>query len=154
MAHVRTQIRTALAAALVAANTDAGSRVFTSRLRKVEAADLPCLFLVTPEEPDTRRAFANASAPSKLERDVVVVIEAVVKHADGAETAVDDLLAQVEAALHANRSASTINGLIPKGLWPVSFEADEDQLEVRVYLGRQRYAGSYFTQSNAPTVAL
>lgn len=153
MSHIRTQIRDALAAALVAANTAASDRVFTSKLRPVTAADLPCLLVVSPEEPEIRRAFAGSAIPAKLERDLSIVIEAIVKHADGAESAADALLAQVESALHASRAAATLGGLIPKGLWPASFEAEEDQLEVRVYLGRQRYAGTYFMQSNAPTVA-
>lgn len=153
MPHVREQIRKAVAATLVAANTNAGARVFTTRLQQITAADLPCLLVVTPEEPEIRRAFAGSSVPAKLERDVTIVVEAIAKHGADAEDAVDDLCAQVEAALHATRAAATLGGLVPKGLWPASFEAEEDQLEVRVYLGRMRWAGTYFVNSNAPTAA-
>lgn len=154
MAHVRVQIREALKSALVAGVPIVSGRVFTSRLRRFTAADLPCLIVMTPEEPEARRAFANAPAPARLERDLTVGVEALAARTDGAEDQVDAILAQAESALHATRVAATLGGLIPRGLWPGFYTAGEDLLDIAVFSGRQAFTGTYYCMSNAPEAAL
>lgn len=151
MPHVRQQIRDAAITALLAANTGAATRVFKLAKRDMlTVADLPCLVVSTGDEADIVREFANQMPPSRLSRPVDVQIEALAKTDDDA----DDLFAEVETALHATRAAATLGGLVPRGLWLKSVAPDADLLETRVHVLRGTWAGTYHTQSNAPTVAL
>lgn len=155
MAHIREQVRKAAKQTLVNAATSAGSRVFTSLLRKFQPNELPCLVIETPDEAEIKRAFPNQMPPGRLDRQLTLVVRAYVKEADGAEDALDDLSAEVEAALHADRAAATLGGLVPKGLWPIAYQADESgAIQIPCYAGVTVYRGETNTLSNAPTVAL
>jgi hypothetical protein len=49
MTHARTQIRQAVVA-LLTGNTEAGNRVFSSRVHPLDDAKLPALLVFTPQE--------------------------------------------------------------------------------------------------------
>lgn len=103
--HVRKQIRDAVAAALVAASTAAGSRVFASRVYDVQRGELPCLLVYTIEEdsePDTM------TRPRGAQREAVVAVQAMARATADVDDTLDALCAEVEAAL----GNSLLSGLV------------------------------------------
>lgn len=107
MAHQRKLIRQAVVALLVAANTDAGARVKDTLVDSVRKKDLPSIAVYTTEE-DVLPA-SESTAPRELTRTVTVGISAWVAHSAAvpASVAMDDIAAQIEAAMDANRFLTT-----------------------------------------------
>lgn len=99
MAHERRDIRVAIVAAL-SGETDAGVRVYASRLAPVRAAELPTILVYTNEE-QTDPASA-ASCPRSLKRTVQVSVEGYLKAVDDIDDAFDALALQIETAMDAD----------------------------------------------------
>lgn len=103
MAHPRTEIRQAVIALLVNANTAAGMRVEDSRVDPIGNAKIPLISVYTLREPvDTEVSLQ--SSPRQLERTLNVEIAGFVAHSDAVPvaTAMDNLAAQIEAAMDAD----------------------------------------------------
>lgn len=103
MAHPRTEIRQAVIALLVNANTAAGARVEDSRVDPIGNAKLPLISVYTLSEPVDTAASAQSS-PRTLERNVKLEIAGFVAHSTAVPvaTAMDNLAAQIEAAMDTN----------------------------------------------------
>lgn len=104
MAHVRQQIRDAVASA-VNGLTTTGSRVYTSRFYPMQAAELPGLIVYTRNETSV---IDSMTRPRGSMRDLSVGVDAYVKANDGADDTADTICAEVEAALSAD---VTLGGL-------------------------------------------
>ena len=100
MAHPRTEVRQAVIALLVNANTAAGSRVEDSRVDPIGTSKLPLISVYTLNESVDTDA-SSQSAPRTLERNVKLEIAGFVPHSDAVPvaTAMDNLAAQIEAAM-------------------------------------------------------
>lgn len=106
MAHMRTQIRQAVVAALTGLPTT-GARVFVNSVYELRAADLPCLLVQTGGEP---QIDAMTVAGTALQRQHLVRVKAVAKQASGLQDALDQMLLEVEGAL----ALSTLGGLVKR----------------------------------------
>jgi hypothetical protein len=99
MSHVRTQIRNYVATLLAPVGT-----VYKSRVYPLAEANLPALLLYTAaEQMDMDSASFNA-----IERRIEVVVEVLAQATTDLDTALDELLADVEGALAAD---DDLNGL-------------------------------------------
>lgn len=106
MAHMRTQIRQAVVAALAGLPTT-GTRVFVSSVYELRAADLPCLLVHTGDEPQIDPLdFSGAS----LQRQLLVMVKAMAKQAASIQDALDQMLLEVEGAL----ALTTLGGLVKR----------------------------------------
>lgn len=152
MAHPRTELRQAVIALLVNANTAAGARVEDTRVDPIGNAKLPLITVYTLSEPVDVAASAQA-APRELKRDVQIEIAGFVAHSDAVPvaTAMDNLAAQIEAAMDADPYLSGKAG---------DSMLEDTELEVRAENGRSdpligivtlTYSATYRTQPGAVT---
>ena len=112
MAHQRTLIRQAAIATLIAANTAAGSRVEDSRIDAHKKGELPAITVFTLGDEEVDMDLSAQSAPRELTRKLELLIVGFVAHTDAvpAALAMDNLAAQIEAALDIDRY---ISGALP-----------------------------------------
>jgi len=92
MAHVRQQIREAVATAI----SPTGVGVFQSRVYDLESGDLPAFKIYTLSEGTERDSL---SYPRGTRRQLQLVIECVAKAVSDLDDTLDDLCAQAEAAI-------------------------------------------------------
>lgn len=147
MAHVRQQIREAVAA-LVTGLTTTGTRVYQSRLHTLRDANLPCLLVNTDDE-----AVESISmhAPATLERELVVMVRAVAKATANLDDTLDQIMSEVETVLGAAGVLSSLAKI--SALKSVRVEMD-DSLEKPVGVASMEYMVRYYTNANAPQTAL
>lgn len=98
MSHARQLIRKAVQAALIAENTAAGTRVFSTRMVPWETTDLPAVAIYTLNEPIDAESRNNS--PRKLWRNLELKIEAQVIADANVEDVIDDLAVQLERAMN------------------------------------------------------
>jgi hypothetical protein len=108
--HKRQQIRTAAKTALIGATgispsityaTDAGTRVYATRVIPFRRIESPALAVYTNSE----TVADNQTAPRELERTVNLVVEIMYRQdgqADNVDDALDALCLQIEKAMHAD----------------------------------------------------
>jgi hypothetical protein len=123
MAHVRQQIRDAVAAAVTGLPIT-GSRVYVSRVYPLGADHIPGLCVYTTKE----ELLSRGTRESGLERrKLSVIVEARVKPGSGTDPddQLDDIVADVETALMSN---ATLSGLTP-WIQMESVEMEFDALE-------------------------
>src|SRR5574343_361509 len=93
--HVHKQIRDAVKTALTGLATT-GSRVWANRLQVMQDADLPGLRIYADDETS---ADLSMHAPGISERQLTLVVEAVVKAVSGLDDTLDQIAKEVETAL-------------------------------------------------------
>lgn len=150
MAHVRTQIRQALKTLLTGLTTT-GANVFTNRLQVLKDGSLPAIVIETGDEDI---AIEDGVENPLLERTLRVDVLAKVKAIDDLDDLTDQILSEVEAAIYADVDANTLSGLVKSiDLNEVTFEqnddAEKDIAELRI-----GFDVEYFTQANAPEIAI
>lgn len=146
--HPRQQIREAVKAALVAASTAAGSRVYESRGIPWGMGELPAISVYSLNEQVDEGS--RTTAPRELDRTVNVAVDLVVSvPAQGAVDDVLDALAlQVENAMHADR---TLGG-VASDLMLISTEMGTVEGGQRPIAAAQLvYAVQYFTLAPEPS---
>jgi hypothetical protein len=147
-AHVRKQIREAIAGAITGLTTTS-TRVFQSRVHKLEATDLPCLLVQTQSETVTA---IEMTCPRKLERVLTVEVVAVAKGVADVDDTLDQISKEVEVALA--MPVSALSGLAQgTDLTGVEIEMDGGS-EQPVGKATLRYQVLYYTEENAPDVAI
>lgn len=99
LTHQRTTIRKKVAALLLG-KTEAGSRVWPSRVRHLTAGKLPAIGVYTLEE----ESRDTDESPRVYDRTITVVIECVAAADFDLDDALDILAAQVEAVLMSDES--------------------------------------------------
>lgn len=147
MPHVRTQIRQAVRAALIAGGTSAGARVFDSRVRQIQESELPCIVI---ESGDEQSEAATIGRPIEvLTRDYnlrVIVMVSVV--GDDYAEALDDLAAQVETIV--GRDAFNAGGA--QFIYPTGFSPTvTDEGEYTIARGAIEFKARYITSQINPT---
>lgn len=146
-AHVRTQVRAALALQLESIAAVAG-RVHPARTARFDPQDLPCLVLGTPSEQLVRLGVA---APCIYQRSITVQVEGYASAAP-LETAADDLSADVERAVAA---AGTLGGLVKAQLALAEVQTEvDDAVSPALAMFRMTYLATVITASAAPDAAL
>jgi len=145
MAHVRKQIREAVAA-LVTGLASTGSRVYQSRVYPLRDADLPCLLIITDDED-----LSSESAGSLLlQRELKLIVRGVVKAADDIDDKLDQILLEVEQVL----SGSVLGGLA-KQTMPESIRIQMEAIQDKpVGVADLTYIVTYFTTGANPATAL
>lgn len=147
MPHVRTGIRVALLAVLTGLTTT-GARVFASRMHPQGDAALPCLLVITNDEPSIEEGLSN---PPTLERMLDVSLRGVAKASASLDATLDKIIEEVEVAMSA---VTTLGGLI-KGLSLISIAVNyDDQTDKPVGLVDINYRITYFTRAGSPATAL
>ncbi|WP_333710371.1 hypothetical protein [Malikia spinosa] len=147
MAHVRKQIREALATAVTGLSVT-GARVYQSRLHALRDSNLPCLLVNTDDETIEP---VSMNAPATLERELVVMVRAVARAAADLDDSLDQIMAEVEAVLGA---ASPLGSLAKiTALRSIRVEMD-DALEKPLGVASMEYRITYYTASSAPQTVL
>ena len=104
MSHARTQIRQAVVA-LLTGNTEAGNRVFSSRVHPLDDAKLPALLVFTPSDDVEKPSMQR---PRTQHRNLQLVIEGYVKARGDIDAEADALAQEVETIIGSN---PTLGGL-------------------------------------------
>ena len=104
MTHVRRSIREQVAATVTGLTTT-GSRVFQSRVFRLEAADLPCLLVYTK----TESVELDTMIPRALNRDLTVEVEGYARGTSDVDDTLDLIAEECENALGAD-SEFTVGG--------------------------------------------
>ena len=147
-AHIAKQVIDAIAAAIVAGATAAGSRVYVGRITPVPQADLPA---VTVNGGDEQIEQLTARAPHQQHRVIQIDVAVHVKALDAYDTNAYLLLQQVE---HVIAAIPTAGGKARNlRLTEVSWErvAESEQPIVRATLG---LSADVYVMNNAVDVPL
>jgi hypothetical protein len=147
VAHVRTQIRNALAAA-IADLPSTGASVFASRLYPLQDAELPAL-LVYSESEDTTPI--SIGLPRTMERALRIQVEAIAKATVDLDDVLDQICLEVEEALA--MPVTTLQD-IAKLITLTSTDIEFSEAEKPIGRARMKYTVDYFATENAPDVAL
>lgn len=143
MTHARETIRTAFVTALDG-ETDAGNKVFNSRVYPLNANSLPGLVVYTPQEQVTTDTIGY---PRRQTRELQVVVEAYSKTVNEADKVIDDLGEQIEKAIAADPGlGGNVKDTMLAGV-QVTLAADGD---VPVAVGIFTYTVLYQVRENAP----
>lgn len=142
--HLRQQIRVAAAAALNGLATT-GSRVFTTRIYSLQPSDLPALRIYVGDE---KLDMKEPAAPRLRERQLVLIVQAVVAANSGYDDTMDQIVKEVENALDAN---NTLGGLV-KAVEPHEYPRPRFGGEGDTIIGEQEltFMTLYYTRQNAP----
>lgn len=148
MAHVRTQLRTALATLLLGLATTA-DRVFKSRVTPFQRQELPALSVAVEEE---EISLGTVTTAVQISRRVTARITGHAGLADGVDDELDQIALEVEQKIATD---DTLGGLINEPLLLTGIEAERSG-EGDVPVGRitLTYATTYETTTAAPDAAL
>lgn len=142
--HMRQQIRAAFATALTGLVTT-GANVFTSRAYKLQQTDLPALRIFAGDE---KIDMKTPQAPRLRERQLVMIVEAVVASGAGYDDTMDEIVKEVENALDAN---NTLGGLV-RAIEPHEYPRPRFMGDGDTVIGSQElhFMALYYTRQNAP----
>lgn len=147
--HVRRQIREAVATAVTGLTTTS-TRVFRSRVYPAQTSELPCLLIFTRSEAS---APMTIHAPKGMDRTLQLEIVAVAKAGADLDDTLDGICKEVEIAIE-TWSIAGLGGLA-ESIQLVSTEFELQGVgEKPTGTATLTYELSYFTQANAPDVAL
>jgi hypothetical protein len=145
-AHVRQQIRDALATALTGLVTT-GARVFKSSTKVFYDTDLPSINIIaSQEEVEALSIHQNPTQERTLLVDIFAKSAAIVDVDD----VLDTICKEVEQALATN----TLGGIVKQiNLVSTTITQDETQ-DLAIGQALMQFEISYYTQANTPDVAL
>lgn len=113
----RKEIRQKLKELLIAADTSAGRRVYSSKKTPIEHEDVPSICIYLPEEnytPHQRTGRGSASVRYRYDIEVTVEIYATESDFEAlADTLDDDLQAVHDAILEDNTLGGLVNNIMP-----------------------------------------
>ena len=147
-AHVRTAVRQAIVTALINAATDAGAKVFDSRVTQIQPEELPVIIVRSGRE---TQAVEVIGAPAVLmNRALAIEVEAVIAESDTYAESLDRLMAQIESAVAANCFAGKAKNIYPTDYGEIGDAAGT----VVTVKGIQAFQVFYLTSQAAPGTAL
>lgn len=149
MAHARTTLRADIVAALIAAATPAGSRVYTEeRVAKLTEAELPAIRVLVQSEAQERTGKGSNRRDSLIERNATVLVTYETAQTAGFITAADGALALIEIAM------ATLTSAVIKDIKPqqVLFDID-DSGALPLYSAAQQFEVFYITTQADPATA-
>jgi hypothetical protein len=147
--HVRRQIRDAAVALLTGLNTT-GNRVFATRVRPLQDAELPALCVYASGEVSEIDSMGNSAGARGLSRELILRVEAHVRSFESLDDSADDIALEVETTLAADK---TLGGLV-KDLQLRSTEigfAEGDRLVAGM---RMAWRARYRTRETTPGAAI
>lgn len=145
MAHVRKQIRDALATAVTGLATT-GANVYTSRVYPISSASLPALLVYTQDESSK---YLTVSQPRTIMRTLTAIIEIYVQGNTTYDDTIDSIAAEVETALNDVTLSGIAKDLMITG-FTAEFSGDPDQ---PVATARLSIDVEYVTIEQSPEVA-
>lgn len=144
--HLRKQIRAAAAAALTGLATT-GAHVFTSRARKLQQSDLPALRIYTGDESIDMKEPAQ---PRLRERQITLIVEAVVAANTAYDDTMDEIVKEVELAFDANNGLGGLARAIEPHEYPrARFGGEGDAV---IGMQELQFKVLYYTRQSAPDV--
>lgn len=136
MAHVRTQIRNAIATTVTGLTTT-GTRVFKGRFHPISGDKLPALCVYTTSETSATNVMGSSRG---TDRDLGLVVEAYARSKTIVEDTIDQIAVEVEEAI----AADTNVGGLAKDIVYTGFEFDADaDPEQTVAVARLLYTVTY-----------
>jgi hypothetical protein len=148
MSHARQAIRDAVVAALKAAGTLAGTRVYDTVYDPRTAFPALCVEDAGEDQAVVNNYHAGRSA-RRIDRTLSLAVTAEVQQASNYATTRDSLLAQVETVL----ASLVIAGV--KDIAPAGYRPDLSVMgDLPITIGQQRFAITYTTAQGSPGVAL
>jgi vacuolar-type H+-ATPase subunit D/Vma8 len=144
--HVRQQIRDA-AVTLLTGLSITGSRVYKTRMQRLESTDLPCLLVNTDSEQIEAQTIVFNSL---LERQLNLSVRILVQNSTTFDDVVDAVIKDIEIAINASETSNTLNGLAEKIEMKnidVSVDATGEQPIAEATL---TFLVTYYTLANAP----
>lgn len=147
MIHQRSVIREAIVAALAAAGTSAGTRVYDTPYDPRDA--FPALCVQDDAEEQAATTFGGGQASRTIERSLRIIVTAELQQVANYARARDSLLADVEARL----ATLSIAGV--KSITPAGYVADLGVSGERpIAVGHQRFDVVYATLQATPATAI
>lgn len=129
MAHMRTQIREAVATALTGLSTT-GANVYQSRVYAIDSNDLPALRIYTESETSETH---SVTGPRPLLRTLQIIVEGVARATADVDDVIDQIAAEVEAAIGGSNLSGLVYDLILTGTeLTLSREAEQPTGMVRM----------------------
>ena len=141
--HEAQAIREAVVAALVAANTSAGARVYSSRKPPFKRADIPAIAVYTLSETSDDRQ----SAPREYKRKAKLAVEGAVQVGENVDDALDALRLEVETVMDPDPTFGDVCS--DSRLTGTELELAE-QGDQMVGLLRMTYEVTYYTDARLP----
>lgn len=146
--HVQQQIIDGVAAALAAAGTAAGARVFADRVDPLEAAELPAIVVL--EAPEGEQVDPQTVGGTD-QRQYSVAVHCLVAHSTDYARRARDLGAQVERVLSARGFPVPKPGRSRLRASRITLVGDADRA---MAAREQTWLFTYFTRRGEPDVAL
>lgn len=138
MAHVRKQIRDALATLLTSNVAAVSGRVFTSRVYPLTNASLPAIGVHTNSE----SAALMTMGVKTYDRELSISVDCYVSATDTYAGDVDDLSVAIREAVAKD---TTLSGIV-KTIFPINMEIEfSGDTESPVAVGRLTFAARYVT---------
>jgi len=106
MPHARTQVRNKIVDLLTGLATT-GSNVFANRMTVLQDDELPAIIVITGNAQITEPDMQDEILDRVLNVEVVIKVKAN----DQIDTALDQVMAEVETALNGSQEAKTLDGL-------------------------------------------
>lgn len=145
MNHQRHLIREAIVAALAAAGTAAGARVYDHP--SDPRTTFPAITVVDSNEVQITETLPGG-ATRPIQRSYVLTISAEVQQTGQYARARDQLCADIEACV-ASLSIAAVKSIVPAG-WVADQSFDGER---PISIGRQRFAVLYYTSQGNPATA-
>lgn len=151
MAHTRATLRTALIAALVAAGTGAGARVYAERTEAIAADEFPCIVVKIVSEQQARGSMAGGGpAGARLMRTATLNVHYTQKQEAGYTDAADEAARLIEVALAlAPQTTAALKDIEPTG----TLFDEETEGEHQLYTLTQTFSLTYITSQGDPATA-
>lgn len=153
--HVQVQVLDAVKAALLAAATAAGQRVYLDRTDDLPTSDLAAIDIVGGEEVGEESIeYLTMHWPPVQQRSFTFAITSVTRGATGSARAARNLAKQVESTLLGSATAITAGAVAIGMLLAESGERKDASGELPLAAVRQVWQAQYQTMAGAPDVAV
>jgi len=151
--HAHQRILEAVQAALVAAATAAGSRVYLDRVDDLPAANLPAIDILGADDiGEDAIEYQTVHFPGVQRHAYSFAIRSVTALATGSAKAARNLAGQVEAALLAAANTVAVGGKSIDLLLSDSSEIKDGAGALPMFAVRQTWQAQFMTVGGAPTV--
>lgn len=153
--HAHQRILEAVQAALVAAATAAGSRVYLDRVDEIPADNLPAIDILGADDTaEDTIEHLTIGFPPLQQHAYSFGIRAVCAQATGAAKAARNLAGQVEAVLLAASNTIAVGAAPILVLLAGSSEVKDGEGAAQLFVVRQQWQAQYQTQGGTPGVPL
>lgn len=150
--HAHQRILEAVQTVLVAASTDAASRVYLDRVDELPAANLPAIDILGADDTgEDAIEYLTVHFPGEQRHTYSFGIRSVAALATGSAKAARNLAGQVETALLTAANTIAVGGKPIKLLISDSSEVKDGAGALPVFVVRQSWQAQFQTTGGAPT---